>query len=47
MKKKHILTSHKPAKKKKEKRSDYFTEYVDIDLKINPTKPVRKEVFNF
>ena len=47
-KREHILTNYKPAKKgEKAKDSDHFTEYLDINLKINPTKPVRKEVFNF
>ena len=43
-----ILTNHKPAKKgEKAKDSDHFTQSLDIDLKINPVKPVRNEIFNF
>ena len=47
-KREYILTNYKPAKKgEKAKDSDHFTEYMDIDLKLKPTKPVRKEIFNF
>ena len=47
-KRKYILTNYKPARKgEKAINSDHFTEYLDIDLKIKPTKPVRKEIFNF
>ena len=46
--KEYILTNYKPAKKgERAKDSDHFTQYLDIDLKINPVKPVRKEIFNF
>ena len=47
-KKEFILTNFKPSKKgDKAKDSDHFTEYLEIDLRMNPTKHVRKEVFNF
>ena len=47
-KKEYILTNYKPAKTgEKAKDSDHFTQYLDIDLKICPSKPVRKEFFNF
>ena len=46
--KQFILTNYKPARKgSKAKDSDHFTEYLDIDLKVNPAKPVRKEIYNF
>ena len=46
--KEFILTNYKPARKgAKAKDSDHFTEYLDIDLKVNPAKPVRKEICNF
>ena len=47
-KKEFILTNYKPSKKgEKAKDSDHFTEYLEIDLKMKLTKPVRKEIFNF
>ena len=47
-KKEYILTNYKPAKNgEKAKDSDHFTQYLDINLKIIPSKPVRKEIFNF
>lgn len=46
--KEYILTNYKPAKKgEKAKDTDHYTQYMDINLKINPAKPVRKEIFNF
>lgn len=46
--KKFILTNYKPARKgEKAIDSDHFTEYLDINLKVNPAKPVRKEIYNF
>ena len=47
-KKEFILTNYKPARNgEKAKDSDHYTQYLDIDLKINPVKPVRNEIFNF
>ena len=41
--KKFILTNYKPARKgEKAIDSDHFTEYLDINLKISPAKPIRK-----
>ena len=42
------MTNYKPARKgEKAIDSDHFTEYLDINLKVNPLKPVRKEIYNF
>ena len=47
-KKEYILTNYKPVKKgEKAKVSDHFTQYLDINLKMIASKPVRKEIFNF
>merc|ERR1712098_976620 len=47
-KKEYVLTNYKPARKgEKARDSDHFTQYLDIDLKLNTVKPVRKEIYNF
>ena len=44
----HILTNYKPARNGgKAVDSDHMTEYMDLDIKIKPEKPVREEIYNF
>ena len=45
--KEYILTNYKPARNgERAKDSDHFTQYLDIDIKVNPVKPVRNEIFH-
>ena len=47
-KKNHILTNYKPARKGgKAVDSDHMTEYLDLDIRLEPEKPVRQEMYNF
>ena len=46
--KNHVLTNYKPARKgEKAVDSDHMTEYMDLNIKLEPEKPVRQEIFNF
>ena len=46
--KKFVLTNYKQVSKTgKAVDSDHFTEYLDLDIQIEPEKPERVEIFNF
>jgi hypothetical protein len=47
-KKQYVLTNYKQVGKTgKAVDSDHFTEFMDLDIKIDPVKPERIEIFNY